>query len=267
MWSPVANDFIKYIIWRCTTKAFITEGYASARGADIHFVSYGTGKAILLLHGGLSNRLSWFAQLPWLVKTGYRVIVTDTRGHGLSGLGHDELSYRLLASDAINVFDHLEVSQADVIGWSDGGNTALMLGIFWPQRVNRIVTISANFNPAGLTPEVQNEKIEPSKGLLYWLRRLWTGAGASFHALEERIRRMWRSFPKLEPADLGHIVSPTLVIVGGKDIVTKSHASEMAEQIKNSTLAIVPGGHFTPITHAVRINKLISDFLGISIIS
>jgi pimeloyl-ACP methyl ester carboxylesterase len=265
--APVISGFIRYIIWRCTTKTQITKGYINANGADIHFVSYGNGEAILLLHGGLSNRLSWFAQLPWLVKAGYRVIVPSTRGHGLSGLGHDELSYRLLASDAINILDKLKISQTNVIGWSDGGNTALLMGLFWHQRVNRIVTISANFHPSGLTPEVQNEKIEPSSGLFYWFRRFWTGAGKRFHALEERIRRMWQRFPKLEPADLSLILAPTLVIVGERDIVTTAHAKEMAAQMKHGTLVIVNGGHFTPITHATGINRLISDFLGINSIS
>ena len=260
--TPVTSYFIKYIIWRWTTDAAITEGYARTRGADIHFVSYGSGQSLLLLHGGLSNRLIWFSQLPWLVKTGYRVIMPDTRGHGLSDLGDEELSYRLLASDAIAVLDELNIKQTHVVGWSDGGNTALILGLYWPQRVLKIVTISSNFNPAGLVPEVRNEKIEPSKGLSYWFRRLWTGAGEHLHVLEEKILRMWKRFPKLEPADLGQIAAPTLVIVGEKDMVSINHAKLMAAELKMGTLKIVPGGHFTPITRAGRINELISDFLG-----
>jgi pimeloyl-ACP methyl ester carboxylesterase len=265
--APVTSDFIRYIIWRSTTKVHITEGYASAKGADIHFVGYGSGHPVLLLHGGLSNRLSWFAQLPWLVKAGYQVIVPDTRGHGLSGLGNDELTYRLLASDAIAVLDKLKINQTNIIGWSDGGNTALLMGLFWPRRVHRIIAISANFNPTGLIPEAQNEKIEPSKGVVYWFRRLWTGAGERIHTLEHRIKRMWQRHPKLEPEDLGQIEAPTLVIVGKRDIVSIEHAREMAARIKNGTIAVVPGGHFTPITQAARINRLIADFLGISTIS
>ena len=261
--APVASDFIRYLIWRWTTKVPIVEGYAEVRDADIHYVSYGSGPAVLLLHGGLSNRLSWYAQIPWLVEAGRRVVVPDTRGHGLSDLGDGELSYRLLAADAIAVLGKLKIQQTEVIGWSDGGNTALMLGLFWPRRVLRIVTISANFSPAGLTPETRDETLAPSKGMVYWFRRLWTGAGERLHVLEGRIKRMWRKFPKLEPADLGRITAPTLAIVGEKDVVSITHTRQMAAELRNGALAIVPGGHFTPITQAERIHGLIADFLGI----
>jgi len=265
--APVTSDFIHYLVWRWTTKAVVAEGFARTRDADIHYVSYGSGPALLLLHGGLSNRLSWFAQLPWLVEAGCRVVVIDTRGHGQSGPGEGELSYRLLASDAIAVLDKLGIEKSNVIGWSDGGNTALMLGLYWPRRVLRIVTISANFSPAGLTPEAQNETLEPSRGLAYWFRRFWTGAGDRLRALEARVVRMWHRLPNLQPADLDNITAPTLVIVGEKDIVSIAHARQMAKCLSNGTLAVVPGGHFTPITRAERIKGLIADFLAIGVTS
>ncbi|WP_054700233.1 alpha/beta fold hydrolase [Desulfosarcina cetonica] len=57
--------------------------------------------------------------------------------------------------------------------------------------------------------------------------------------------------------------APTLVIVGEKDVVSLAHARQMAEALGHGTLAIVPGGHFTPVTHARRVNALIAAFLGI----
>ena len=49
----------------------------------------------------------------------------NTRGHGLSDLGDEEFTYRLLASDGVAILDKLNIRQTDVVGWSDGGNTAL----------------------------------------------------------------------------------------------------------------------------------------------
>jgi len=260
---PISSYFSDYLIWRLTTTAVIVKGHVWAGEADIHYVGYGSGPAVILLHGGLSNRLSWFAQLPWLVESGRRVILPDTRGHGQSGLGEGELSYRLLAADAIEILDKLSIEQTDVVGWSDGGNTALLLGLYWPQRVRRIVALSANFSPSGLTPEAQEDTFQPSSGVVYWLRRLWTGAGDRFRNLEARIKHMWRLRPNLEPADLGEINAPTLVIVGESDVVSISHARQMSEQLAHGSLAIIPGGHFTPITQPRRVNGLIAEFLGI----
>jgi pimeloyl-ACP methyl ester carboxylesterase len=261
--APVASDFIRYAIWRLTTRTTFINGFVRANDADIHFVSYGSGPAVLLLHGGLSNRLSWFAQLPWLVEAGRRVVVPDTRGHGQSGLGNGELSYRLLATDAIAVLDKLGIARTDIVGWSDGGNTALLLGLYWPRRVRRIVAISANFNPAGLTPEVHHETYESSRGLAYWFRRWWTGAGEHLKALEKRIKRMWRKWPKLQAVDLKRITAPTLVIVGERDVVSVAHARQMAKELGNGSLATIPGGHSTPVTQSRRVNHLIAAFLGI----
>jgi pimeloyl-ACP methyl ester carboxylesterase len=262
-WVPVASEFIHYLVWRLTTKTVVFSGYVRVKDGDIHFASYGSGPAVLLLHGGLSNRLSWFSQLPWLVETGRRVVLPDTRGHGRSSLGRRELTYRLLAADAIAVLDKLGIAQTDIVGWSDGGNTALMVGLYWPQRVDRMVVISANSSPAGLAPEARRETLESSRGATYWFRRWWTGAGKRFQVLEKRIKRMWRQRPNLQLSDLERITASTLVIVGSKDIVSITHARQMAKELANGSLDIIPGGHFTPVTQARRVNNLIADFFGI----
>lgn len=261
--TPISSNFFRYLIWRMTSTASILKGHVRAGDVEIHYVSYGSGPAVLLLHGGLSNRLSWFSQIPWLVDSGRRVVVPDTRGHGNSGLGDGELTYRLLASDVIEIIDRLSIEQVDVVGWSDGGNTALLLGLYWPQRVRRIVALSANFSPAGLTPQAHKETVGRRSGMAYWLSRLWTGAGKRFRKLEARIKHMWRLRPNLQPDDLGKIAAPTLVIVGESDIVSISHARQMAEQLAHGSLVIIPGGHFTPITQALRVNRLIAEFLDI----
>lgn len=265
MLQPMSGFFVRYLLWTMTPAAVGVRGSAESDGADIHFVSYGSGPPVLLLHGGLSNRVAWFSQIPWLVASGRRVVLPDTRGHGGSGLGNRELNYRLLASDAIHVLDKLGIRQADVIGWSDGGNTALLLGRHWPDRVRRIVAISANFSPAGLTAEAREDAHRQSSGLQYWLKRWWTGAGHRVVELERRIKRMWRTFPSLQPADLKAIAASALVIVGQHDIVSVEHAGRMAELLPHGSLAIIPGGHNTPVTHAARVNALIARFLRIAV--
>ena len=241
-WWTVSVNAVRYLAWRLTSPATIEKGQVRRANADIHYVGYGSGPAVLLLHGGLSNRLSWFSQIPYLVTGGRRVIVPDTRGHGDSGLGHAELSYRLLAADAVAILDDLNIKTADVVGWSDGGNTALLLARYWPQRVGRIVVISANFNPEGLTVDERQEGDAPSSGITRWFRRWWTGAGDRLRELERRVQRMWRTRPTLVRADLARIIAPTLVVVGEKDVVATSHARQMAAWLVSGSLAVLPAG-------------------------
>jgi len=260
---PMSGDFLAYLLWSTSRQAHPTAGRVTVGDADIHYVCYGKGPALLLLHGGLSNRLSWFSQIPWLVETGHQVVLLDTRGHGDSGLGRSELTYRLLAADAVAVLDRLQLHRVDVIGWSDGGNTALTLGRYWPQRIHRIVAISANFNPSGLTAEARREAREETGGLNYWFKRWWTGAGERWRELEVRVKKMWLHGPTLQASDLRVITAPCLVLVGEHDLVSIEHAREMSRLLVHGCLEVLPGGHFTPVSQAPLVNGLIGEFLGI----
>jgi pimeloyl-ACP methyl ester carboxylesterase len=197
---PVPGNFVYYLGWRLTTHALVEKGNISFNGAHIHYVAYGEGKPVLLLHGGLSNRLSWFSQVPWLVDAGRKVVLVDTRGHGESTLGHTGLSYHLFAQDVVQVLDQLGIGQTDIIGWSDGGIIALLLGRDWPQRVGKIVAISANFDPSGLTPDagatLQARDAEGSGGVWQWLKGWWSGAGEHYAALASKIHHLWRTEPR-----------------------------------------------------------------------
>ncbi len=259
--KPMSGFLVRYLLWTMTPASTGLEGNVKSGDTTIHYVSYGRGPAVLLLHGGLSNRLAWFSQIPWLVAAGRQLVLPDIRGHGDSGLGAKELTYRLLASDAIHVLDKLNIRKADVIGWSDGGNTALLLGRYWPQRVKRIIAISANFSPSSLTPKALAEMNKPSSGLKYWLKRWWTGAGNHLAELEKRVTRMWRTFPVLKPLDLEKITAPTLVIVGKHDVVSVEHERQMVDLLPHGSLNVVPGGHFSLVTHPNQVNEAIARFL------
>lgn len=257
----IVSNFFRYFLFRLRYSGTVLCGSIENQSSQIHFKSYGTGPAILLLHGGLSNRLSWFSQIPFLVSAGHQLIILDTRGHGRSEFGQEELTYRLLASDAVKVLDKLEIEQTDIIGWSDGGNTALLMGRYWPQRVKRLITISANFNPTGLLPELLKETDQPSKGFMYWLKRGWTGAGRQLRELEEKVKQMWKTRPDLTLDDLSRIRTPTLVVVGENDLILVEHARILAKKLHEGTLAVISGGHATPVTQSKKVNELIAEFL------
>ena len=259
---PLSSHFFRYLWWQLTTDIPVRSGVVISDNTAIHYQAYGQGQPVLLLHGGLSNKLSWFSQLPALADCGYQLILVDSRGHGLSALGQGELSYRLLASDALAVLDQLQIDRTDIVGWSDGANTALLMAELWPQRVARIVSISGNYDPSGLTPLAQRENLELSTGLKYWLYRLWTGAGAKLSELEKRLKKLWRNGPRFSASDLQRITAPVLIIVGDHDIITLEHTELMAKLLPDSTLKIIHnGGHATLMTHPEQVNSLLREFL------
>lgn len=265
-WLMPLTNFLTYLLWKYKVDTQTESANLFYQGAHIHYVSYGQGEPVLLLHGGLSNKLSWFSQLPWLVAAGRRVVLIDTRGHGKSSPGDSALSYQIFAEDTLQVLDRLNIQRTDIIGWSDGGIIALLLGRDTPERVGRIVAISANFHPSGLITNAHDgsDESSPSKKnkITDWLRSWWSGAGERHEDLEAEIKLLWQTAPLLDHTDLQVITAPTLVIVGENDIIDLQHSGELARMLENGKLEIVmEAGHAAPITHARQINQLIASFL------
>ncbi len=105
------------------------QGYVENEGAQIWYASYGSGAPVILLHGGLGNNGNWGYQVPALVRAGYRVILIDSRGHGLSTRDARPYSYELMASNVSKVMNVLHLAKASLVGWSDGACTALVLAL------------------------------------------------------------------------------------------------------------------------------------------
>lgn len=267
--SPMSGNFLNYLLWKSSTSIETESGEIINQDAHIHYVAYGQGQPILLLHGGLSNKLSWFSQIPWLVESGRRVILIDTRGHGESTSGHAALTYQVFAEDTLLVLNRLGIQRTDIVGWSDGGIIALLLGLEAPQRVGKIVAISANFHPSGLIQETDSAPnppySQPHRKIIDWARGWWSGAGERHTALEAEIKALWQIAPQLGHGDLKAITAPTLVIAGENDIIDLPHSGELAQMLANGKIEIVLGaGHAAPVTHADQINQLIASFLGLA---
>jgi 3-oxoadipate enol-lactonase len=107
------------------------------------------GRPWLLLSNSLAADLTmWDDQIGVFTRT-HRVLRYDTRGHGQSTASDGAYDFDLLVADMLAVLDHVGAEQADVIGLSLGGMTALGLGLAHPGRVRRMVVCDARAdNPA-----------------------------------------------------------------------------------------------------------------------
>jgi len=105
-------------------------------GVRIRYVDYGSGAAVLLIHGFTADlERSWVETgiLPDLARD-HRVIAFDLRGHGGSDKPHEPRAYDEVALDAIRLLDHLAIDKAHVVGYSLGGIIAAKLLTTYPQR-------------------------------------------------------------------------------------------------------------------------------------
>ena len=196
----------------------------------------------------------------------FRVISIDSRGHGQSTLGHQPYSYRLLSADVIAVLDELSIASADVAGWSDGGNAALMLALHYSGRVKRVIAISANAHPDVLTPEAtdQIEGIDPERPPLFFraLYFIQSPYPSRLTKLRREVLAMWQSGRIFTCEELATISAPVLLMIGENDAVALSHAEEMQDCIGQARLEVLATvGHSVPQSASERVLSLMQDFL------
>ena len=119
----------------------------------LHVAEAGDGDAVLMLHGWPQHWYCWRHVVPDLSRD-YRLIMPDLRGFGWSdapGYGYDPWTF---VADAIALLDRLGLERVRLVGHDWGGFTAFLLGIAFPERVERIVVFNAPPLWARLTPQV-----------------------------------------------------------------------------------------------------------------
>jgi len=233
---------------------------------SMYFEVSGTGKPLVLLHGGLDSAKAWSRQIPVFARQ-YRVITPDSRGQGRSTDGDAPISYHQMAEDTLSLLDHLGIETATIIGWSDGANTALDLAIHHPERVAALVVYGAHTSPQALQEsalaDLQNTSIEE---LQRGLRSDYVAMSPDpqrLPAILEEIKTMWLTLPAFTRDELAGIRVPTLVLDGeDEEVVRPEHAAEIAAAIPDAQLVILPGvGHFAPAEKADAWNAAVLDFL------
>jgi len=225
-------------------------------GVRLYYEVYGKGEPLLLVHGNGGSIADLSAQIAHF-RTRYQVIAMDSRSQGKSGDSADKLTYEKMTDDLAALLDHLNVGPANVLGWSDGGIEALLLGIRHPAKVKKIAAMAANLNPseAAIWPDV----IELIKSML--------AATPAAERDTERGRRelkvtqMLLDEPHIELQALEAITAPTLVLAGDHDLIRDEHTLEIYHHIPNSQLAILPNStHMVPFDDPALFNTTVERF-------
>ncbi len=128
--------------------------YASINGIELYYEVHGTGRPLIMLHGGFGS-FDMFATLSPTLAQKHQVIGVDLYGHGRTALTDRPLSFEHLANDIAGLIQHLGLEKVDLLGYSLGAAVALQTAIRHPERVNKLVVISIPFKRAGWHPEIQ----------------------------------------------------------------------------------------------------------------
>lgn len=204
---------------------------------ELNYLEKGKGEPLLLLHGN-GEDLSYFSAQIEAFSADYRVIAIDTRGHGKSPRGKAPFTIAQFAEDLLAFMDAKKIDAAHILGFSDGGNIALLFAMKYPDRVKTLILNGANLKPSGLKPLV----LLP----IVWQYRL----ACRFAGKSKRAKRMAALYslmvnePNIESIALETLPMRTLVIVGKRDMVREKHSREIASHIPHADLVIMKGDHF-----------------------
>jgi pimeloyl-ACP methyl ester carboxylesterase len=254
-------------------------GYAPVNGLKMYYEIHGKGEPVVLLHGSFMTltNFNWPEMIAALAKS-RQVIAAEMQGHGRTADINRDFSYANLADDIAAMLDYLKIGKADVIGYSMGGGVAMEVAIRHPQKVRKVVSISAVFRDNGWVQEALD---------VYPKLTAEAFKGSPIEADYKRLSPTPNEFPNfvkraismdLKPYDFGAeklkaTSAPMFFIHGDADGVRLEHIAEMftlkgggimgdMRPRSASRLAVLPDTtHVTLVQKVDIIVPMINDFL------
>jgi len=207
--------------------------YADVNGLHLYYETHGTGKPLVLLHGGLGAGAMFGDNLALLAK-GRQVILVDLQGHGRTADIDRPLDPRYMADDVAALVRHLKLGRADVMGFSLGAGVALQTAIRHPDVVNKVVSVSAIARRRAFYPDIlvmqENVNAAAAEGMkqtpMYALYQAVAPRPQDFPRLLDKIGALMREDFDYT-SDIARITAPVLFVQGDADIVPPSHAVEL----------------------------------------
>jgi pimeloyl-ACP methyl ester carboxylesterase len=244
--------------------------FVEANGLNIYYQEYGSGRPLLLLHGGTVTSNMWQPFLPSFVPH-FKVITPDSRGHGKTNNPNDEqLSYHLMADDVAAFIQALNLTEPLVFGYSDGGQIALEIGMRHPGLTGALVVGAAwykfseiyinGLKAFGLEKSgvVNIEKIQrdhPETIPSLEAEHARADAPDYWKTLLKQYSVLWWEPLDYTADDFRKITEPTLVVLGDRDeLIELEQAVDMYHLVPDCELAILPNA-----THSSPNAKLLTD--------
>ena len=230
-----------------STKQDSSSGYALVNGLRMYYEIHGTGKPLVLIHGGGSTIYTSFGRIIKELAKSHQVIAVEMQAHGHTADIDRPLSFEQDADDIAALLQQLKIGKASIFGFSNGASTTLQFAIRHPQITDKIIVASTFYKKAGAPDWFWNMMGNPSfEGMPQAYKDAYLAINPDTNALhrmyERDVARM-QHFPDITAEQMKAIKAPAFIIMGDRDVTTAEHAAEMQRLLSNSRLAIIPGGH------------------------
>lgn len=240
-------------------------------GLDVklYYEEAGDGFPLILLHGNGEDG-GYFKHQTDYFKDRYRVIALDTRGHGRSPRGEKPFTIRQFAEDLYDFMDELRIDKAHILGFSDGGNIALLFALSHPERVDHLILNGANLDASGVKLSTQIPIVIGYRAASFLAGRKKAGSEGRFAAQARRRAEMLGLMvhdPDIPPEELSEnenqqfINIRKLVIAGDKDMIKDEHTRLIYASLPNAQLKVLHGTHFIAKQNYREFNRAVENFL------
>jgi pimeloyl-ACP methyl ester carboxylesterase len=239
--------------------------YAPVNGLQLYYETHGSGRPLVLLHGGVQTIDLSFGPLLKPLAAIRQVIAVEFQGHGHTADPGRPMTIEALAGDVVALLDHLGIADADFYGFSLGGLVAFAVALFAPARVGKLIAASADAHrpPGRESPPLGEDRLPTQADFEEWrdayqavapdpahFSELPTKTGTAVHEF-----RGWTD-------ELRSLQAPTLLLFGDRDFMPLPDVVEMFQLLPNAQLAVLPGAtHMDVSRRPDQVLALITPFL------
>jgi pimeloyl-ACP methyl ester carboxylesterase len=261
--------------------------YADLDALKLYYEEYGPDNPaasgntpLVFLHGFTLDRRMWAPQARFFRKE-YRVILLDSRGHGLSDAPQSGYSRAHRVEDLQQFIDRLGIERFHLIGLSMGGSTAIGYALKHQQRLATLTLVSTGAAGYNIGKKISRiDQVAKERGVDA-ARRKWIEMTLSWYRqdkndikallarmMDEHSGAVWLDpmrgkYPRENDLDQVHTITvPTKIIAGSLDRVFLTLARLLHQRMPTSSLSVYDGiGHMVTLEAPGRFNRELKEFI------
>jgi pimeloyl-ACP methyl ester carboxylesterase len=224
-----------------TPEAKPTGHYADVNGIELYYETHGTGRPIILLHGGLGSGEMFEPIMPALTQH-HQVITPDLQGHGRTADIDRPIDVRLMADDIAALIDHLGLEKPDLVGYSLGGGVAFFTASKYPEKVRKLVMASAHINSDAMPAEMRAQQDQVNSAAVEFMKDT----------------PMYQNYERVapRPEDFGRLLDKI-----GESMSKDFDYSEELRGLQVPTMLVCADAEMAPPSHYVEAFKLLDGGL------
>jgi pimeloyl-ACP methyl ester carboxylesterase len=218
-----------------------TGAYADVNGVHMYYETHGSGRPLILLHGGLFSSENFAPIVPVFAST-RKVITPDLQAHGRTADVDRPIDFRLMADDIIALIEHLGLDEPDILGYSLGGGVALFTASKRPDLVRRLILVSAHVRRDAIPAEMLAQQGQVSSAAVEFMK------DTPMYELYQRVA------PR--PEDFGRLLDKI-----GEAMARDFDYSDVVRGLQVPTMLAAADADMAPPSHYVEAFKLLDGGL------